>query len=117
MALNSGKIIVRQNWDFIPIPDTVISSINTLVIDQPKLLTFTDRRCHIIGDIETPGVGDNSDEGKVEFPGVDSELEEEDMEIPDIYREGNVGVTGVDMEGQDSPSQVVEVYDPYIPQD
>ena len=59
----------------IPMPDTVIARVNILVGNQPKLLTFTDRHGHIIGDVETPGVGADSDEGGVKFPGVDDELE------------------------------------------
>ena len=56
-------------------PDTMISCVNTLGGYKPKLLTFTDRHGHLNGDVETPGVGDDSDEVEVEFPGVDAELE------------------------------------------
>ena len=45
-------------------------------------------RGHIIGYVETPGVGDNSYEGEVEFTGVDAEIEEEDMEMTDMETEG-----------------------------
>ena len=65
IALNSGKKIVRRNWDFVPIPEMVIAHVNTLGSDQPKLITFKDRHVRLIGDVETPGVGDNSDEGEV----------------------------------------------------
>ena len=75
MALSSGKKIIRKNWDLIPMPDTMISCVNTLGGYKPKLLTFTDRHGRLIGDVETPGVGDDSDEVEVEFPGVDAELE------------------------------------------
>ena len=60
MALNSGKKIFRRKWDFIPMPDTVITRINTLGVNQPKLLTFTDKHGRLIGDVEIPGVGANS---------------------------------------------------------
>ena len=116
MALNSGKKIFRRNWDLITMPDTVIARVNTLGRDQTKLLTFTDRHGSLIGDVETPGVGANSDEGELEFPGVDAELEEEDMEIPDMEPERNVHIPGLDMEGQEPPPQVVEIDYPYIPQ-
>ena len=79
MALNSGKKISRRNWDLIPMPYTVIARVNTLGSNQTKLITFTDRYGRLIGDIETPGVGANSDELEVEFPRLDTELEEEDM--------------------------------------
>ena len=48
-------------------------------------------------------MGASSDEGEVEFPGVDVELEEEDMEMPDMEPEVNVDIPGVDMEGKDPP--------------
>ena len=56
-------------------PDTVIACANTLGGNQPKIFTFTDRHGLLIGDVETPGVGANLDEGEVEIPGVDTELE------------------------------------------
>ena len=65
MALSSGKKIVRHNWYLITIPDKVIAHINTLGVDQPKLLTFTDIHGHIIEYVKTPGVGVNSDEVEV----------------------------------------------------
>ena len=103
MALNSGKKVVRRNWDLITMPDTVIACVNTLGRYQNKLLTFTDMYGRLIGYVETPGVGVNSDEGEVEFPGLDAELEEEDMEIPDMEPEVIVEIPGVDMEGQEPP--------------
>ena len=62
MALNSGKKIIRHNRDLIPMPDTIITRVNTLGGDQPKIITFIDRHGRLIGYIETPGVGDDSDE-------------------------------------------------------
>ena len=117
MALNPGKKIVQRNWDFITMPDTVIVCVNTLGSNHPKLLTFIDRHGRIIGDVETLGVGVNSDEGEVEFSGVDAELEEKDMEIPDMNPEGNFEIPGKKMEGQDPPPQFFEINDSDIPQD
>jgi hypothetical protein len=51
MALNSGKKIVRRSWDVIPMPDFVINRVNEWGKDRPRLLTFTDRHGHLIGDI------------------------------------------------------------------
>ena len=79
MVLDSGKIIARDNWYLIPMVDTVIASVNTLLSNQPKILTFTDMHGCLNVDVETPGLGANSDECVVEFPRVDSELEEENM--------------------------------------
>ena len=53
MELNSGKKIVRQDWDLISILNTVIACAKKLVSDQPKLITFTDRHVRLIGDVET----------------------------------------------------------------
>ena len=61
MTLNSGNKIAQNNWDLIPMPDTVIACANTLGGDQPKIFTFADRHGRIIGDVETQGVGANLD--------------------------------------------------------
>ena len=58
----------------IPIPDTVITLFNTLDSNQPKITNFIDIHEYIIGYVEIPGVGDNSDEGEVELSGVDAGL-------------------------------------------
>ena len=99
MALNSGKKIVQCNWYLIPIPDRVIARVNTLGRNQPNILTFTDRHGRLIGDVETPGVGANSDEGEAEFPVVDAELEEQEMEMTVVEPEVNFDIPGVYMEG------------------
>ena len=57
-------------------PDTVITHVITLGSNQPKLLTFKDRHVCLIGNVETPGVGANSDEGEVELTVVYAELVE-----------------------------------------
>ena len=59
MVFNSGMRIFQENWDLISMPDTVIARVNILDIDQPKILTLTDRCGSLIGDVYTPGVGDN----------------------------------------------------------
>ena len=115
MELNSGRKIVHRILDLIPMPDAVIACVNTLGSDQTKIITFTDRHGRVIGDVETPGVGDNSDKGEVGFPGVDAELEEEDMEITDMDTERNVAIPGVDMEGQEPPPPPPKLLRPTIP--
>ena len=60
----------------ITIPDTVISPVNTLCGNQTNLLILKDTHGRLVGYIETPGVGADSDEGEVEFLGVNTELEE-----------------------------------------
>ena len=39
------------------------------------------------------------------------------MEMSDMEPDGNVDIPGVDMEGKETPQQVVEINDPEIPQD
>ena len=97
-------------------PDTVISRVKTIGRYEPKLLTFTDRHGCLIRNVETPGVGADSDEGEVEFLEVDAKQEEEETEMLDIDTEVNEKLPGVDMEGQETPPQVVDIYDPDIPQ-
>ena len=96
-------IEVRRNCDLIPIPYTVITRVNTLGGNQPKIITFIDRNRRLIGDLETPGMGEDSDEREVEFPEVDIELEEEEIEMSYIESEGNFKLLGVDMEGKYNP--------------
>jgi hypothetical protein len=42
MALNSEKKIVQRSWDMIPLSDVVITRVNELGKDQPRLMTFMD---------------------------------------------------------------------------
>ena len=64
-------------------PDTVIARVNTLGSNQTKLLTFIYGHGRLIVDIETPGVGSNSDEIEVDFLGLDAEVVEiDDTNIP-----------------------------------
>ena len=61
MILNSDNKIVLKDWELIPMTYITIDNVNTLGNDQPKLLTFIDRRGCIIGGVETPVVGEDSD--------------------------------------------------------
>ena len=102
MALNTGKKIVRRSWDVIPMPDTVITRVNTLGSDQPEQLVFTDRRGRPISDVEIPGVA-TSNVDHIKISGVDaSDIEVKNIEIP-----------GVDVDIQEP--QVIEIIDPDIP--
>ena len=56
-------------------PEIVMARFNTLGGNQPNIFTITDRHGCFIGEVETPGVCANSDEGEVEIPGMDAELE------------------------------------------
>ena len=56
LDLNSVKKIVWRSWDAIPMPDTVISRVNTLGGNQPGQLTFTYWHRRLIVDVQIPGV-------------------------------------------------------------
>ena len=47
---------------------------------------------------------------------MDSELEEKEIEITDLYQIGNVNIPGVDIKGQEVTQQVIEIDDPKISQ-
>jgi hypothetical protein len=102
LALNTGKKIVRRNWDVIPTPDTVIARVNTLGADQPELLVFTDRHGRLIGDTEIPGVDEDDDDEVTPALG-------DDIEIPGVDIAGLLDDEGDD-EGQEAP-QTIEIND------
>ena len=102
MALNTGKKIYRRGWDFILMPNTVITRVNALGSNQPEQLIFTNRRGRPIGDVKIPGM-DTSNVDHIEIPGVDSS---------DIGVE-NIEILGVDVDIQEP--QVIEIVDPDIP--
>jgi hypothetical protein len=108
MALNTGKKSVRHNWDVIPMPDVVITRVNSLGSDQPRQMTFTNRHGCLIGDIEISGV-DSDEEQEEHFPGV-APVIDDDIEIP-----------GVDVAGpaalDEAPAPQVEINDLDIPQE
>ena len=102
MELNTGKKIVRRSWDVIPMPDTVITRVNTLGSNQPEQLIFTNRRGRPIVNVEIPGV-DPYDANHIEFPGVDSS----DTDVD------NIDIPGVDVDIKEP--KVIEIIDPDIP--
>jgi hypothetical protein len=87
MSLNTGRIISRRSWNVIPMPQTVIDHVNTMAVNQPRLLTFLDRnRLEIMDETDTtehdhgyeiPGVVGND----AHIPGVDKEVAIEDTTI------------------------------------
>ena len=79
MALNMGKKITQYSWDVIPMPDAVITCINTLGTDQPEQLIFTNWHRCLIGDNEIPGV-------PLEYP-IDDEVNGDDP-LPDVNLPG-----------------------------
>ena len=67
MTLGSMKKVVRQRWDEIPIPDTVIARVNALSQGQPNDLELLDFKKHPIGELEIIGV----DDGETEYQKIE----------------------------------------------
>ena len=100
MALNTGKKNVWRSWYVIPIPDTVITRVDSLGRNQPEKLIFTNRHGCPIGNVKIPLL-DPSDVDHIEIPGVDHS---------DVY---NIEIPGVDVDIQES--QINEIVYPDIP--
>ena len=109
MALNTGKKIMRHNWDVIPMPELVIARVTILRSDQPELLTFTDRHGRLIGDTDVSALHDDSAlhdnsesvDADVELPGVDLAIDDH-IEIPGVdNEEGPEGPTTQEIEIDD----------------
>jgi hypothetical protein len=60
LNLRTGKRITRRSWTLLPMPQEVIDCVNQLgrTDGQPKLLTFYDRKGHLVGKSQTPQVPD-----------------------------------------------------------
>ena len=103
MALNMGKKITWYSWDVIPMPDMVITCINTLGADQPEQLIFTDQCGCLIGDNKIPGV-------PPEYP-VDDEVDGDDP-LPDVNLPGvddAVDAIKADLfEDQAPPNEIID---------
>ncbi len=94
LALDSGQTIVRHQWVVLLVPPAVIDRVNVLGINEPSILTFTNRHGQDIGDLaqdfephadededsfvahpndKLPGVDVHS--GEAELPGVDTDFD------------------------------------------
>jgi hypothetical protein len=60
LALDTGKMILRNRWKEIPMPLAVINHVNVLGHAKRSLLMFTDRHGRVIGDY-TPTAGETDD--------------------------------------------------------
>ena len=50
LALDTGKLIVRNCWKELPMPSDVIDRVNVLGRAKRSMLVFTDRHCRAIGN-------------------------------------------------------------------
>ena len=57
LALDTGKMIVRNRWKELPMPSAVIDCVNVLGRVECSMLVFTDQHGRAIGDY-TPTVND-----------------------------------------------------------
>jgi hypothetical protein len=129
LALDTGKVIVRNRWKELPMPSSVIDQVNSLGQAERPLLVFTDRHGRLIGDY-TPDVGKTDDASVLsivndlrspvpllssEMPGVFSGEEGDADELPGVDASDIVVIpepTGVDMDGLEAElSQEEAVFD------
>ena len=129
LALDTGKIIVRNRWKELPMPSAVIDRVNLLGQAERPLLVFTDRHGRVIGDY-TPNVSETDNASVLSFendlhfpvpplnsemPGVFSGEEGDADELPGVDAPDVAVIpepTGVDMDGFEvEPSQEEAVFD------
>jgi hypothetical protein len=72
LALDTGKIIVRNRWKELPMPTAVIDRVNVLGRTERSLLVFTDRQGRVIGDYAPTSV-------------EQADVEEDESVVADLY--------------------------------
>ncbi len=102
--LDTGHMIIRHQWDALPMPPTVIDGLNLLCQCKPAMLTFTNQHSQNIGDNnpqDANSVGILDDyliiiHPAVEIPGVNMTMDPAETAgvDPDFY----VEPTGVDLD-------------------
>jgi hypothetical protein len=125
LALDTGKMIVRNRWKELPMPLAVIDHVNLLGHAKQSLLVFTDRHGQVIGDYTpTAGKTDETDASVLsavndlvpsEMPGVFLGEEGSAIELLGVEAHDVAVIpkpTGVDLGGsQPEPPQVEAVFD------
>jgi hypothetical protein len=118
LALDSGQTIVRHQWVVLPFPPAVIDCVNLPGINEPSILTFTNRHGQDIGDLtqDFEPRADEDDSSFVAHPneeltGVDVHLG--DDELPGVDTDFDTKPTGVEVDTEaygDVPQEQNEVY-------
>jgi hypothetical protein len=118
LALDSGQTIVRHQWVVLPVPPAVIDRVNVLGINEPSILTFTNRHGQDIGDLAQdfePRVDEDDDSFVAhpndELPGVDVHLG--DAELPGVDTDFDAKPIGVEVDTEaygDVPQEQNKVY-------
>jgi hypothetical protein len=103
LVLDSGQTIVRHQWVVLPVPPAVIDHVNVLGINEPAILTFTNRHGQDIGDPaqDFEPCADEDDDSFVAHPndkltGVD--VHWGDAELPGVDTDFDTEPTGVEMD-------------------
>ncbi len=118
LALDSGQTIVRHQWVVLPVPPAVIDHVNLLGINEPSILTFTNRYGQDIGDLaqDFEPRADENDYSFVAHPndkltGVDTHSG--DAELPGVDTDFDTKPTGVEVDTEaygDVPQERNKVY-------
>jgi hypothetical protein len=102
-ALDSGQTIVRHQWVVLPVPSAVIDDANLLGINEPSILTFTNRHGHDIVDLAQdfePCANEDEDSFVThpndELTGVD--VHSGDDELPGVDTDFDTKPTGVEVD-------------------
>jgi hypothetical protein len=118
LALDSGQRIVGHQWVVLPVPPAVIDRVIVLGINEPSILTFTNRHGQNIGDLaqDFEPCAEEDDDSFVAHPndeltGVDVHLG--DAELPGVGTDFDTKPTGVEVDTEaygDVPQEQNEVY-------
>jgi hypothetical protein len=100
LALDSGQTIVRHQWVVLPVLPAVIDCVNLLGINEPSILTFTNRQGQDIGDLaqDFESRADEDDNSFVAHP--NDELTGVDVHL------GDDQLPGVDTDFDTNPTEV-----------
>ncbi len=118
LALDSSQTIVRHQWVVLPVPPAVIDPVNVLGINEPSILTFTNRHGQDIGDLaqDFEPRADEDEDSFVAHPndkltGVD--VHSGDAELPGVDMDFDTKPTGVEVDTEvygDVPQEQNKVY-------
>ncbi len=118
LALDSGQTIVRHQWVVLPVPPAEIDCVNVFGINEPSILTFTNRHGQDIGDLaqDFEPCADEDDNSFVahpndKLPGVD--VHSGDAELPRVDMDFDAKPTGVEVDTEaygDVPQEQNKVY-------
>ena len=110
MALDTGKIIIRSQFNEIPMTESVIARVNQLGASEPRLLTWTNRQGEDIGDgplwdsvgpVSRHANTTSTVEGSAEESDEDNDAAEVDLDDQTTVLDVDNNITGVDIHTDD----------------